>query len=299
MNWYLKCYYGYKNRWDELLVIWAIQWIFHNYDIEKIYVESGDEIWMRKWLNANEKLLDKNIFDRINIIWKNWYKSLWSDLKLFLWWWELFTDQRPFPYDWWNYILKFRKEIFWWKVVMIWWIGKIRKIRTKILYDITLGKAEKIICREKISFELAKKYNNNTELYHDFALDVIDKCMEFIKVQESDYVIINVNSHIMNDKQNIEYILNFIIENKGKQFYFFPCDIKDDQKYFEYFEEIIPNLILHNWTRFSIQENLNFLAGCENAIWTRLHFLLVLKYLGKRFIPIVYQEKIEKMILQN
>ncbi len=299
MNWYLKCYYGYKNWWDELLALWFIQRIFYNYDIEKLYIEAWDEIWMMKWLKINNKLLDENIIERIEIVWKNWYKKLWSSLKFFLGWWELFTDQRRFPYDWRNYLLKLWKRIWWWNVVMAWWIGKARKIRTKILYNLTLRQAEKIICREKTSFELAKKYNKNTELYHDFALDVINKCKEWIEIKESAYILINVNSHIMNNKKSAEKILNFIKENKGKQFCFFPCAFYDDLKYYDYFCTQIPNLKLYDRTKHSIQDTLNFLAGCENAIWTRLHFLLVLKYFGKKFIPIVYQEKIEKMILQN
>lgn len=299
MNWYLKCYYGYKNRWDELLAIWVIQWIFRNYDIKRLYIEAWDERWMMNWLNINNRILEKNILERIKIVWKNWYKTLWSDFKLFIGWWELFTDQRSFPHDWWNYLLKFWKQIYKWNVIMLWWIGKPRFFRTKLLYNLTLRKAEKIVVREKTSFDLAKKYNKNTELYHDFALDVIDVYKESLNSKKSDYVIINVNSHVMKNKDNIEKIFDFTKKHEWIQFYFFSCDFYDDLKYYEYFLDKIPNLELYDRTKSSIKETLEFLAGCEDAIWTRLHFLLVLKHLWKSFETIVYQEKIEKLILQN
>lgn len=295
----MKCYYGYKNRWDELLAIWVIQWIFHNCSIEKLYIESWDKNWMKNWIDMNNDLLNKNVMNKIVVVWKDWYKNLESDLKLFLGWGELFTDQRPFPYDGWNYLLKFWKQIWKWNVVMLWWIGKVWKFRTNILYNLTLRQAEKIVVREKTSYELAKKYNKNTELYHDFALDVIDLAKNELVERKSDYILINVNSHIMKDEKNIEKILNFVKENEWKQIYFFSCDFYDDLKYYDFFCEKIPGMKLYDRTKYSIKETLKFLAGCENAIWTRLHFLLVLKYLGKNFVPIVYQEKIEKLILQN
>lgn len=298
MQGYLKCYYGYKNWWDELLAIWVILRIFKNYDIKKLYIEAWDERWFMKRLNINNKLLDEYIIRKIKIVGKNWYKTIKSDFKLFLGGGELFTDQRQFPYDWWNYLLKFWRQIWMWNVVMIWWIGKEKKFRTKLLYNLTLRWAEKIFCREKTSYALAKKYNKNTELYHDRAIDVMNNYRESSKKEESDYVLINVNSHIMKDRNNIDKILKFVDTNKWKQFYFFSCDFYDDLKYYEYFCEKIPNLKLYDWTKVPIKDTLKFMVGCEDAIWTRLHFLLVLKYFGKKFDPIVYQEKIQKLILE-
>jgi len=76
-----------------------------------------------------------------------------------------------------------------------------------------LRQAEKIVVREKTSFELVKKYNKNTELYHDFALDVIDILKDKLVEKKSDYILINVNSHIMKDVRKIEKIVNFVKEN--------------------------------------------------------------------------------------
>lgn len=299
MNWYLKCYYGYKNRWDELLAVWAIQRLFHTYDIQELYIESWDPSWMKTWLDMNHALFEKDMMKKIHIVWKNWYKKLWSDIQLFFGGGELFTDQRPFPYDGWTYLFKFWKQIFSWKVIMIWGMGSVRKWRTQLLYLLTLRQAKKIICRDAVSFALAKKYSRHVELYHDFALDVMDVCTSRISTKSLWYSLINVNSHIMNNEKHIQTLLKFAEEHSSQPIYFFPCDMHDDLKYYSYLSEKIPHLKLYDWTTCSLQETLQFIAGSEHALWTRLHFLLVLKYFNKKYIPIVYQEKIEKMILHS
>lgn len=298
MNWYLKCYYWYKNRWDELLFFGIIKRIFKNYKINNLYVESGNINRMRERIALNKTELGSKLLEKIIIVEKNDYNKLGSNLKLFLWGWELFTDQRPFPYDWWNYLLKFRKYIYKENVVMIWGIGKPRKFITKILYNLTLRKAEKIIVRENTSFKLVQKYNKNTELYHDFALDVMNDCKWWIRIDDWNYIVINVNSHIMKSQENINKIMNFINKYKWIQTYFFPCDMCDDLKYFGFWKNKISNLEIYDRTKWTVKKTLNFLAWSRDSIWTRLHFLLVLKYFGKKFEPIVYQEKIQKLILE-
>lgn len=298
MDWYLKCYYGYKNWWDELLALWSIQWIFSSYDVDTLYIEAWDPQRMKQWLHTHQTLLSKHIYKRICVVGKYWHKISSSTL-LFLGGGELFTDQRTFPYDGWTYVFRFWKKIFFWKVIMLWWIGTVKKLRTRLLYRLTLSLAHRIVCRDKLSFAVAKKYSQRVELYRDFALDVMDIYKQNISIKDWSYSLINVNSHIMKDADHLQKIAHFAQENSSHAIYFFPCDMYDDLPYYTVLCQKIPHLKLYDRTKHSVQDSLQFIAWSSDALWTRLHFLLVLKYFDKHFLPIVYQEKIEKMILYS
>ncbi len=73
---YLKCYYGYKNFGDEILVFGVINRIFAHYPtIEKLYIEVGDKKRFDGRIDKNRHYLDIDLC-KLESIQKNNYKKI-------------------------------------------------------------------------------------------------------------------------------------------------------------------------------------------------------------------------------
>lgn len=290
MNWFLKWYYWYKNLWDEILFIWVVNYIFQNYKLEKLYVEAWEWKWMNHWINLN---IDLFSFDTKKLIVVERDSKLnFSDTLKFFWWWEVFTDQRSFPYDGWNMYLKYFKDIIKKNFVLLGWIWTPRKFTTNLLYKLTLPRAKSIIVREQKSYSICEKYTKNIALYHDFAFDVVKLFLEN-KSNEENKVLINLNTYI-NNLESIEKIKSFSKENSDISQFFVPFDMFNDLKLFENIKKELPNIQLYDWTVHPLKNTFEFLSSCRSGIWARLHFLLILHWFGKKVTPLAYQEKINK-----
>lgn len=188
MEGYLRGYYGYKNFGDELLFFGAVRRLFAKYPLTKLFVEVGNKHRMddrvrenyqglltEKQLNAL-KLVDakqhshKIITHLINFLGFGKYRKMFK----FFGGGEVLSDERPFPHDGRNIPLLFNFSVQSGKFILMGGIGKPRKKRTGKLYEYLLPKAEKIIVRDKDSYEIAKRLNpNSTVLHQDFAQEII------------------------------------------------------------------------------------------------------------------------------
>lgn len=289
MDWFLKGYYWYKNLWDEVLFFWVVNKIFKEFDVDKLYVEVSDKNRFSQWIDKNRQILE--IESTQIILVEKWYIPHKNQM-LFVWGGEFFADQRKFPYDWWNILFKFFKHIIKKKFVLLWWISRPKKFRTKILYRFVLPKADKIILREKHSFDIAMKYNTNSYLYRDFAQDIYEK-IKINKKNNWKKVLLNTNPYIYNLK-SLEEILHSVKSYKKFEKYFVPFDINEDSKYYSHIKNFLPDLEIYDWTQFSIKEIFEFLSEAKFWIGARLHFLLFLKWSNVDIKPLFYQEKIEK-----
>lgn len=75
---YLKCYYGYKNFGDELLVFGVINRIFSTYPtIQKLYIEVGDKERFDSRMDKNSHYLDIKLC-KLESIQKNNYRKILS-----------------------------------------------------------------------------------------------------------------------------------------------------------------------------------------------------------------------------
>ena len=289
MNIFLKGYYWYKNFWDELLLFWVLNFLNKNFSPKNIFIDCWDKNWLNFWLEKNEKYLDKK-----NYICVQNQKPKFD--LLVLWWWDGFSAN--FPHNWFNYLIKYFSKIKSKNFVILG--GVSTPIwNQKYLYNYILPRAKKIILREKYSFELAKKYNQNSYLYEDFAFESLVKWSKTnidINLDKWNYVVYNVNKYVENS-ETIWKCINFYEKNKIFDQVYMPFDMNyNDQKYYEILKKYIPNLKFWDWTRYSLDENIKFLACSKAWIWARLHFLIVMKYFWKTFLPFVYQEKVQKFL---
>lgn len=129
-----------------------------------------------------------------------------------------------------------------------------------------LPRAKQIICREKESYGLAKKYNPNVVLFDDFGVSVVQyiskKTPKLQKRKKEPYILINVHKKIRSDDV-LEKIKKFCARYESCQKIFFPCDLATDTQYFSLLAEHIHDLQLYTWTDFDIKQTLSLFAYAD------------------------------------
>lgn len=272
-------------------MIWLINYIFNNYDLNLLKIISPNPDWLSSWLDKNKDLLD---IDINKITFSQKYPFFTKNTIHFRWGGEVLTDQRSFPYDGYLYPIKFFNKIFFEDFVLFWWIWKINKKRTKYLYNFLLPKAKNIVVREKDSFNIAKSYNKNTIQYHDFAIDVLDK-FKIEKKSISNNILINWNPYIKSKYDRQKLFKACQIQNNEK-IYFVPWDISEDISVYQILRSQYKNIEIYDRSDKSIKEIIDFFSTAKSGVGARLHFLLILKYLSIPYQSISYQDKISKLI---
>ncbi len=313
MEGYLRGYYGYKNFWDELLFFGVARRLFAKYPLTKLFVEVGNKSWMEDRVRENyqELLTEKqlNAIKFVNVK-QHTYKFIthlinflgrWKYKKTFKFfgWWEVLSDERPFPHDGWNIPILFNYSVKKWQFILLWWIGKTRKNWTEKLYKYLLPKADKIIVRDRDSLALAKKLNpENTVLHQDFTQEIIETAKHKTSNIKQKYILININKQSV-DKENVQKIIDFCSQYPDHKKIFFPCDINDDKHCFGTIKKYVPELEMYDRTKHSLAESLSLFYHADGGIWARLHFLLPLKLYEKPIQAIPYADKINKLIIKK
>ncbi len=310
MQAYLRGYYGYQNFGDELLFFGVIHRLFSKYPLHKLYVEVGNRSWMEDRIRTNYQWLlsdthmrwlvfvnakqhfHKSITHLCTMLWWNKYKDMFK----FFWGGEVLSDQRPFPHDGRNLPLLFHHTIRQGKFALLWWITPPHKLRTKLLYRYLLPKAERIVLRDKVSFNIATNHNpTSSHLYHDFAQDVLKRLSPWSSPVAGKYILININ-HQMCTPQYLQQIVDFCHTYPHHKKIFFPGDIHDDMYCFDRITSHIPWCELYQWTHHTLIETLGLFAHADAGIGARLHFLLPLKWYHKPMVAIPYADKIHALM---
>ncbi len=318
MNIYLKWYYWYKNRWDELLLLWLIDWLWKNYKYNILYIESGNKEWLNKRLYNCKKSVKLTHVDKIICV-ERGENILWKKNMLYVFWWgEVFTDARPFPYNGWNYLLGFWKIIRKKNFIILGWLGTEKNIGTNFLYKQLIGRAKKVRIRDKWSYAIAEKYISSNKIFleKDFAYDVLDflqkgkylfsKNKETIsskkqkkeETKKKNYIIININKYLRN-KEVVDTCRQIVKSYPNAVYIYFPAAIGSDDLLFGDVKKIIPGLKFYNRTEKGLLENISFLKNAKFVLAARLHVLLVAQYFDVPFNAVIYQEKIKKIILDK
>ncbi len=170
---------------------------------------------------------------------------------------------------------------------------------TKFLYKIILPRADKIVCRDNKSYKIAKYYNESSVYYKDFAIDIINSVLKESKEEwDNNYLIINWNPYVKSksDWKNLFSYANSEIYDKV---YFIPGDISQDLPIYQIIKSQANNLEIYDRTKYTIEEIVDFFSKSQWWLWARLHFLLILHLASKKYYPIVYQDKVQKVLNNN
>jgi len=152
--------------------------------------------------------------------------------------------------------------------------------------------------RDSGSYAIAKKYNSNVVEAKDFAYDVLQKCD--IKKQKNSKVVVNCNPYIRSHKTKQRILRYTDTHNKKWQtIWYIPAEIWIDDIFFDDLLKENPEFKLYDRTKHSLTHTINILANSAYWIGARLHFLLLLDHYGVSYEPLIYQEKITKVLLNK
>ncbi len=296
MTIYLVWYYWYKNFWDEILLLWLISYITINFPkVEKIIIIWPDIAWLKMWIKKNNSY--------INYPWIISYKKSVpffpkkQDL-LFIWGWEVLTDERKPPHNWWNYLFRYFPFFLRRKVTFLWGIGSIKRKSTKFLYKILFAFVSTVIVREKFSKKIVWNFAENVILHRDFAYDIIEEVSPVIK--KWGYVILNCNNHIFTQKSK-DKIKTFYNKHISlwNEVYFIAWTMWNDDSDMVIYEELcqgLPNIKLFDRTSKSILQICSFFSWASWWLSARLHVILLLKFYSIPFDAFEYQEKVSRLV---
>lgn len=317
-NAFLKCYYGYKNRWDELLLFGVIQYLFTHFAINDIIIETWDIDRLTTWINRHEELIPD--WCHIQCV-RPWTIKDGEKQRYVFGGGEVFTDhvkrsetQLSFPLKqiaslasrWFsragrNYILKYPRACFSWRFILLWGIGKPTKKTSEWMYKHILPHIHAIVTREQKSFNVAQKYApSKTRLYHDFALDVIQQytCKQ---QHQSDKQYIIINAQYQQKREDIKHICKKIKETQQKkgtdyEIRYFPCEHQDTIHIPSFNKELWLSINVYDRQNKTIHQTCCFVAHASHIYCARLHIALLADHYRVPLTTIAYAPKIDAMI---
>ncbi len=314
MTWFLKCFYGFKNLWDEMLFWWVLDYIDTAYgDVDELIVEVGDVSRMEQRWTTNVVLMEQlklahgfvsqNKIIKFKKISKNIFDNFRYDMYFFGGG-EVFAESRGF-HGGWNYLLRYLSPILCHKFVLLWGIETAKIWRQKLLYKIVLPKAQRVVTRDHTSFDEVKNYTDKAIHYHDFAIPVIDRYrqkMSGTKLESFDitkpYVILNIVES-MSSEELYEKIKTFLTElyPDATPVYLSGKSINsNDAKFAQWLEWAYPNLHIFEREQYPLSELLALIDGASAGLAARLHILLLLQEFEKPRYASVYAEKVRKLV---
>ena len=276
------------------------------YNPDEIVVEVWNIEWIQNWLNKNKEYLQSWIIDKLDFVENKEISKRFRQILSFFGinkykkyfkvfgGWEVLDESRKFPHDGRNLALLHHYSIRKWKFILVWWIWTCEKFRTKKLFKYILHRAQKIICRENMSYERAiANWWKNAISYEDFSKQIFELCGE---KKEKNNILINISPKYFN-KKNIEKIKIFVEKHSSDcKKIFFPADINIDKELFTHIRKTIPDLEIYDRTKHSLKDSVELFSDCMWWIGSRLHFLYPLKIFGKDFESISDSDKVKKII---
>ena len=168
-----------------------------------------------------------------------------------------------------------------------------------------LSRAQAVYVREKHSLSIAEEYTAHAHLVTDFSTPVIEKFLQHGRkhTHKKPYVLINLH-HSIATSESIQKIVDFCAAHPDEEKIFFPAAIQydrdvsnaNDRPLYDRLLKLIPGLVRYDWTLHSVDETLGLFAGATAGIGARLHFLYPLHLMKIPYTPLVYQEKINKLL---
>lgn len=310
-KWFLKCFYGYRNWWDELLFRGVIDYIADRYpDIDHLDVEVADVTWMQSWREINKGSIWASAIATpfVTGVRQISFVPLSRDLgdnfrydKYFFGGGELFAESRWW-HGGWNYLLRYFFAINSKPYVLLGGFEKATTRWQKILYKYLLPKAEAIVCRDEISFQTVSNYvddKNKITLHEDFAVKIIQtiRWNNEVKTNQAPYALVNLIEHRLDETARAmiqQWHKNYKDTQSGEIIYF-PCTAKDTQRQ----ETLTTRWIVsevYDRTKHTVEESLSLFAQADAVVGSRLHLLLPAQVLDRPRLAISYAEKIDKLI---
>ncbi|MCK9466828.1 MAG: polysaccharide pyruvyl transferase family protein [Candidatus Absconditabacterales bacterium] len=308
MKIYIKGFYGYKNFGDEILFFGLLNYLQNEYNPESFTVEVGDLQRIQSWIQHNKVYLKAGILDKLDFVENAIISRRFRQLQIFLGLdkyrkyfkifggGEVLDETRKFPHDGRNLMILYRHDIKRKNFVLVGGIGTDQKKSTKKMFKYIFKRAQKVVCRERLSYDRALQYGvKSAFLYQDFSKDILEDFKNKSKSFLSKTILINISPKHFTEN-SVEKIQKFILKYPDHKKIFFPADINFDKMFYSQLRKLVPDLLIYDWTKHPLIDTLNLFWSCDAGIGSRLHFLYPLKIFEKDFLSISNSDKIKKAI---
>lgn len=292
---YLKWYYWYKNFGDELLLLGVIQYLVSKYECTTIIIETSDTDWLESWICKNEIHLPLITIEYASTFLETFKCTASCDL-IAIGWGEVVTDARAFPHNWWNYFFRnYPWKLIWKRIVLLWWFWTAKWLPTRLLHRLLYRWAYEIITREPASYErVCNVVGNDTVIAQkDFSYSILNKYMSNIKKES--ICIVNCNPYIWSNETQ-QKIISYTQKWNYERLIYIPAELTIDAPMYQSLKKHLPELVRYDWTLHSLEEITTLIACASWWIAARLHILILLDYYWVPYQPLVYQEKITKIL---
>ena len=314
MHWFLKCFYGYRNLWDEILFRWILDYIAQQFpDVQSLTIEVQDVAWMEHRYDTNKKFVSSfslhHHFSADFFTGKKQlsFVELSKDIRdnfrydiYFFGGWEVFAESRWF-HGGRNYVVRYGYALMTKPFVLLGGIETPIGVRQKILYKYLLPKAHRIVCRDKVSYATALQYNPQSLQYQDFAITIIKYYRQLTRhvdhmhhLPHKPYVLVNMISS-MATEESFSLIHRFLLKYSDHDIYYVHA-WEEDRQYGERLIWAYPHTQIYDWTEHTLHDTLQLFSAADAGIGCRLHFLLLLQEFQKDRYALVYAEKVTKLI---
>lgn len=292
---YLKWYYWFRNFGDELLLLGVINYLVQRYQCVTLVIETPDVSRLQSWIKKNSTHLPI-----VTIKYACWFietiRYSASCGLIVIGWGEVVTDARAFPHNWWNYLLRnYPRKLIWKKITLLWWFGTAKWLSTRLLHQLLYRWTYEIITRESASYErVCSVVERDSVVAHkDFSYSILNKYAA--SLNKESLCIINCNPYIWSHETE-QKIIAYTQKWNYDRLIYIPAELTIDAPMYESLKKHLPNLIRYDRTHHTLEEITTLIASSSWWIAARLHILILLDYYWIPYQPLVYQEKITKIL---
>jgi len=314
---------GYKNLWDELILLWNIKLLLQKW--KKITVACFDPTWLRnffsQFIDINQisfiPELPKGFRSLFKYIFKYWFRGFWKFWKvdsLVLWGWEILTDENPWAFWYWRmsiwpFLRKKWRQKFWKTkkqsdLYIMWWAQIPDSSKKKYLLQSLLDKATACYLRDFDAVDEIKPLTNKCSFFMDTSYFAYDRNkVEAIEKEKWDkkYIVVNLN-------KNAEKFFDDLVEDiqdysaKWYRIYYVPIAKWHNIYYQDWqYSQRLEKALWENVDFAMLDWETNFdyfvqmLKWAEKVFSSRLHLYLISSFMHCNTKVYPYQRKIIKM----
>lgn len=292
---YLKWYYWFKNFGDELLLLGVINYLVKRYTCSTLIIETPDKVWLQLWVEKNKLHLPLITIEYACWLIDTIRQTASCDL-IAIGWGEVVTDARSFPHNWWNYLFRnYPWKVVWKKIILLWWFWTAKGLATKLLHKALYTWAYEITTREEASYErvCSVVWKEKVVANTDFSYSILKKYT--VTIKDESLCIINCNPYIWS-KETEQKIIAYTKQKNYDRLVYIPAEVTIDTPMYISLKKSLPELIWYDWTQYTLEETTSLIASASWWIAARLHILILLDYYWVSYQPLVYQEKITKIL---
>ena len=313
----------YRNMWDELILLWNVKLLLHQW--KRVTIACYDLDWLRSFFAqfmdvSKLKFIPelpkwfRSFFDYIFKYGMKWFWNFWKCNTIILWGWEILTEENPWAYWYWKmsirpFLCKKKLERLFRKkrksnLYIMWWVQIPKSLHKRKQLLSLLKYVTVCYLRDFEAVNEIKPYVKKCEFFMDtsyFAYEWNKVSVDEEKKIEKPYVVVNLNKNAEQFFDELvkdikfylkkDYCVYYVPVAKGNNIYY------QDLQYSQRLEKALwkdIDFALLDWD-LDFDTFAKVLKWAKKVFSSRLHLYLVASFLWCDTKVYPYQRKILKM----